>query len=53
MIGYYASADAFTEMVERVIETGITEIVLHYPLVAREMPVFEQIASEIIPTLKR
>jgi len=52
-IGYYASADAFTEMVERVIETGITEIVLHYPLVAREMPVFEQIASEIIPTLKR
>jgi alkanesulfonate monooxygenase SsuD/methylene tetrahydromethanopterin reductase-like flavin-dependent oxidoreductase (luciferase family) len=52
-ISYYASAGAFTEMVERVIETGITEIVLHYPLVAREMPIFEKIASEIIPTLKR
>ena len=52
-IAYYASTDAFTEMVERVIEIGITEIVLHYPLVEREMPVFEQIATEIIPTLKR
>ena len=52
-IGYYASTDAFAEKVERVIDIGITEIVLHYPLVEREMPIFERIATEMIPKLKR
>ena len=52
-IGYYASTDAFVDMAQRVIDLGITEIVLHYPLVERELPVFEQIATEIIPKLKR
>lgn len=52
-IGYYASTDAFTEKVERVIDIGITEIVLHYPLVEREMPIFERVATDIIPKLKR
>ena len=52
-ISYYASPAAFSDLVERVVEIGITEIVLHYPLVEREMPVFEQIATEIIPKLKQ
>ncbi len=52
-IGYYASTDAFAEKVERVIDIGITEIVLHYPLVEREMLIFERIATEMIPKLKR
>ena len=52
-IGYYASTDAFAEKVERVIDIGITEIVLHYPLVEREMPIFERVATDIIPKLKR
>jgi alkanesulfonate monooxygenase SsuD/methylene tetrahydromethanopterin reductase-like flavin-dependent oxidoreductase (luciferase family) len=52
-ISYYASPDAFIDMVGQVVDIGITEIVLHYPLIEREMPVFEQIATEIIPKLKQ
>ncbi len=51
-IGYYASPDAFAETAERVIDIGIDEIVLHYPLVPRELPVFERVATDVIPKLK-
>lgn len=49
---YYQSADAFGEMAERVMELGITEIGLYYPVLDSQMPVFERIAQDVIPKLK-
>ncbi|MSP67609.1 MAG: LLM class flavin-dependent oxidoreductase [Alphaproteobacteria bacterium] len=52
-IAYYESKDAFVDSVERVAEIGISEIVLLYPTLQRQMPMFERVATDIIPSLKR
>jgi alkanesulfonate monooxygenase SsuD/methylene tetrahydromethanopterin reductase-like flavin-dependent oxidoreductase (luciferase family) len=49
----YKSTDAFLEAVERCIKVGITEFVIGYPFTEGQIPVFEQIAKEIIPELRR
>ncbi len=51
-IAYYDSADSFAERAERLIELGITEIGLYFPTVDAQRPVFEKIASDVIPRLK-
>jgi hypothetical protein len=48
----YESVDRFEEMAGRVIELGVDEVELYHPLDERQMPVFEQIASEILPRLR-
>ena len=49
----YKSTDAFTEAVKRCLDAGITEFILCYPYVDKQIPVFEQIAQEIIPELRK
>ena len=48
----YESEDAFTDMVGRVLEIGITEIGLYWPVRPEQRPMFERIATDIVPKLK-
>lgn len=52
-IPYYASTQAFADIVERVATLGISEIMLDYPIDDRERATFERIATEVIPSLTR
>ncbi|MEA3184787.1 MAG: hypothetical protein QOJ74_1264 [Ilumatobacteraceae bacterium] len=52
-INYYESEDTFVEMVRQVIDLGITEISLYYPAVESQMRVFERIANDVLPVLRR
>ena len=40
------------EMVERVLELGISEIGLYYPMKDEQLPKFERIATDVIPKLR-
>lgn len=51
-IDYYDSADRFEEMASRVIELGIDEVGLYYPLDPRQVPTFERIATDVMPRLR-
>jgi hypothetical protein len=51
-IDYYDSVDRFEEMVSRIIDLGIDEIVLYYPLDERQVPTFERIATDVLPRLR-
>jgi len=52
LINYYDSMDLFIEMVEKLVEVGISEFVIHYPYREEQLPMFERIAREAIPALK-
>jgi alkanesulfonate monooxygenase SsuD/methylene tetrahydromethanopterin reductase-like flavin-dependent oxidoreductase (luciferase family) len=52
VIQYYESEDAFTRMVQQVIALGISEVVLYYPMVERQIPMLERIARDVLPKLK-
>ena len=49
---YYESVDRFEEMVGRVLELGMDEVVLYHPLDERQMPTFERIATDVLPRLR-
>lgn len=49
---YYESPEQFTQMAEQVLALGVSEIVLCYPLLEAQRPVFERIAREVIPVLR-
>ena len=51
-IAYYESEDAFADMVGRVLELGITEIGVYWPILPEQRSMFERIATEVIPKLK-
>lgn len=51
-ISYYASEDAFTDVVERVAALGITEFGMYYPMLDEQLPMLERIATDTIPALK-
>ena len=51
-MAYYESEDAFTDMVGRVLELGITEIGLYWPARPEQRPMFERIATDVVPRLK-
>ncbi len=51
-VNYYRSAEAFSDMAQRLIDLGISELGLYYPRRDEEMPIFEKIAAEVIPSLK-
>lgn len=53
MMKYYESESTFTDMVTRVMELGITDIGMYYPMREEQLPMFERIATEIIPDLRR
>ena len=50
---YYESTTAFADMVSRVKELGITDIGVYFPMLDAQMPMFEKIATETIPELRR
>jgi alkanesulfonate monooxygenase SsuD/methylene tetrahydromethanopterin reductase-like flavin-dependent oxidoreductase (luciferase family) len=52
VLGYYESEDIFARMVQQVIALGMSEVVLYYPMVARQVPMFERIARDVLPALK-
>ncbi len=49
---YYESEDVFVDMVQRVTALGITDIGLYYPMLEKQLPMFERIAADVIPLLK-
>jgi len=53
LIKYYESESIFTDMVERVLELGMTDIGIYYPMREEQFPMFERIATEVIPKLRR
>jgi alkanesulfonate monooxygenase SsuD/methylene tetrahydromethanopterin reductase-like flavin-dependent oxidoreductase (luciferase family) len=51
-IRYYESGEIFTQMVQQLIALGISEVVLHYPLLDRDISTFEHITRSVLPALK-
>jgi alkanesulfonate monooxygenase SsuD/methylene tetrahydromethanopterin reductase-like flavin-dependent oxidoreductase (luciferase family) len=51
-IDYFDSPDRFEDMVGRIIELGMDEIGLYYPLDERQVAIFERIASDVLPRLR-
>jgi alkanesulfonate monooxygenase SsuD/methylene tetrahydromethanopterin reductase-like flavin-dependent oxidoreductase (luciferase family) len=51
-IEYYTSVDRFEEMVSRILDLGMDEIGLYYPLDDRQVPTFERIATDVLPRLR-
>jgi alkanesulfonate monooxygenase SsuD/methylene tetrahydromethanopterin reductase-like flavin-dependent oxidoreductase (luciferase family) len=48
----YESTARFEDMASRIIELGMDELVLYYPPDQRQLPVFERIATDILPRLR-
>jgi alkanesulfonate monooxygenase SsuD/methylene tetrahydromethanopterin reductase-like flavin-dependent oxidoreductase (luciferase family) len=48
----FSSIDSFTEVVRRYRNVGITEFIFYYPFKHEQIPVFKQIAREVIPKLR-
>ncbi|MCZ6873978.1 MAG: LLM class flavin-dependent oxidoreductase, partial [bacterium] len=48
----YESTNAFTDIVGPYAEEGINEFILAYPRKDEQLPIFERIAREVIPTLR-
>ncbi len=53
VIRYYESDDLFIEMVGRATDLGVTEISMYYPALESQLPAFERIATDVLPTLRR
>jgi len=51
-ISYYKSPDAFTEQAGQLLELGITELSMYYPMLEEQLPVFETIARDVFPRLR-
>jgi alkanesulfonate monooxygenase SsuD/methylene tetrahydromethanopterin reductase-like flavin-dependent oxidoreductase (luciferase family) len=51
-IKYYESEAIFTDMVGRIMELGITDIGMYYPILDEQWPMFERIATDVIPKLR-
>ena len=49
---YYESVGRFEDMVGRVLELGMDEVELYHPLDEAQLPVFERIATEVLPRLR-
>ncbi len=52
LMSFFESEDNFRELVERFVDVGITEFIFLYPCREEQLPVFERIATEVIPELK-
>lgn len=51
-IRYYESEETFRRMAQDVIGLGISELVLYYPSLERQVSTFETIARDVLPALK-
>jgi len=52
-IPIYDSIDAIKDVVKCYREVGITEFLLYYPIVEKQIPIFEQMAREVIPEIRK
>ena len=52
-MAYYESVDRFEDMVGRMLELGLDEVGVYYPLDERQVPVFERIVTDVLPRLAR
>jgi alkanesulfonate monooxygenase SsuD/methylene tetrahydromethanopterin reductase-like flavin-dependent oxidoreductase (luciferase family) len=48
----FESLDEFRDIVESVLEVGLNEIILQYPTNRSELPLFERVATEVLPKLR-
>lgn len=53
MMSYYESEIIFADMVARIMELGMTDIGLYYPMREEQIPMLERIASDVIPKLRQ
>jgi alkanesulfonate monooxygenase SsuD/methylene tetrahydromethanopterin reductase-like flavin-dependent oxidoreductase (luciferase family) len=51
-IRYYQSVDRFVDEVGHFTAMGITDIGVYYPMLAEQVPMFERIATDILPILR-
>jgi alkanesulfonate monooxygenase SsuD/methylene tetrahydromethanopterin reductase-like flavin-dependent oxidoreductase (luciferase family) len=51
-IVYYESTEQFIDHVSRIVELGISDVGVYYPLDPAQLPTFEQIAAETLPALR-
>ena len=51
-MAYYESPAAFEDMVNRVLELGMSDIGLYYPTLSEQEATFERIAAETNPKMK-
>jgi alkanesulfonate monooxygenase SsuD/methylene tetrahydromethanopterin reductase-like flavin-dependent oxidoreductase (luciferase family) len=49
---YYDSPQAFADTADRLLDLGLTELGLYYPVLPSQVPVFETIATDVIPALR-
>ncbi len=52
-IPLYDSVDAIKDVVKCYRNLGISEFLLFYPMVEKQVPIFEQMAREVIPEIKK
>lgn len=52
-IAYYESPETFSDMARQLLGLGVTELGLYYPMLDEQVPVFETIARETIPELRK
>jgi hypothetical protein len=51
-MAYYESVGRFEDMATRVVELGMDEVGLYYPLDDRQVPTFERIATDALPRFR-
>jgi alkanesulfonate monooxygenase SsuD/methylene tetrahydromethanopterin reductase-like flavin-dependent oxidoreductase (luciferase family) len=51
-MSFYESVERFVDQVSRVIELGISDVGLYYPLDPKQLPTFERIATDTLPGLR-
>ena len=52
VLQYYESEDTFTRMAQQVIALGISDVGVYYPMLDRQIPMFERIAQSVLPSVK-
>ena len=53
LINHYESEEVFADMAQRAIVLGISEIGLYYPTRDEQLAIFESIADDVIPDLRK
>lgn len=52
-VTYYKSVNRFVDMAESLIEAGMTELGLYYPMLEEQYDAFDRIGADVLPDLKR
>lgn len=52
-LSYYQSVAAFEDQAGQLMEAGFSELSLYYPVLDEQLPVFERIAQDVLPKLRK